>query len=79
MKTIRCFWFGCAPDEPNGYGVVPCKRCDNHDVNYSDMVNDTRHERTKSRCKYWLFRRWIPAKCPDCNKRYGRHDTCLPF
>jgi len=31
--------------------------------------------------KYWLWRKWWPAKCDDCGKRYGRHDGCddIPF
>ena len=89
MGKLRCWWFGCVPDESRVCGCdsdrnydynTPCKRCDCFDVSYADMVGDTRHNRLKEWLRYWLFRRWIPAKCPDCGKRpYKPCDKCIPF
>jgi hypothetical protein len=85
MTKIACWWFGCKPDPENAhdteYGyIVPCCRCGAQDTTYADQVGDTRHNRAKEWAHYWLFRRWIPAKCKDC----GRRSTCeecgdLPF
>lgn len=85
MKRIICWWHGHRPDYKrsawNGdYYPVPCSRCGASDTSYSDQVGDTRHNRTKEWVHYWLFRRWIPAKCQDCGRR-SMCDECrdVPF
>lgn len=85
---LSCWWFGCDPDydedrdHPCGLSpnyVVPCKRCGAHDTDYADRVGDTRHNRLMEWLRYWCFRRWWPAPCVDCGKRFGDHSECLPF
>ena len=80
--NIKCWWFGCQPGKSqqidyNDY-VIYCKRC-GYEADYSDLVGDTRHNRFKTWFKYWVYRKWFPAKCIDCGKRYGSHKHCLPF
>lgn len=31
--------------------------------------------------RYWLWRRWFPAKCTACGARYGHRGDCdgIPF
>jgi hypothetical protein len=86
MRSARaiCWWFGCKPDfghscELSPNYVVPCKRCGVPDTEYADRVGDTRHNAAIGWLRYWLLRRWVPARCNDCGRRYGRHDNCLPF
>ena len=86
MRNLLCWWFGCVPDyehprEVSPSYVVPCSRCQASDTSYADRVGDTRHSRLIHALGYWLWRRWVPAKCPDCHHRYGVHEQCdqLPF
>jgi len=86
MQNPLCFWFGCVPDYEHPCGlspnyVVPCARCGARDTDYADRVGDTRHARAMGALAYWFWRRWIPAKCPDCQHRLGAHEHCdvLPF
>lgn len=85
--SVFCWWFGCKPGKlsrhyySDGSGCddyYNCVRCGN-EVDYGDLVGDTRHARFVAALKYWLFRRWFPEKCCDCGKRYGDHKGCLPF
>lgn len=86
VGRLACWWFGCAPDydhpcelAPNY--VVPCVRCGAHETSYADRVGDTRHNRAKAWARYWLWRKWWPAKCSDCGGRW-QHDATrdhLPF
>lgn len=75
---LRCWWFGCRGYNPD-YDDL-CGRC-GQEIPYHDLVGDTRHEYFKFLLKYWFYRKWIPEKCKDCNKRYGRHTDCdeIPF
>jgi len=76
---IHCWYFGCKPhDSSQNYNFIPCKRC-GHEVSYGDLVGDTRHEKVKAFIKYYLYRKWIPEKCGECGKRYGKHFGCIPF
>lgn len=90
-----CWWFGCDPDHGNAMSWydeddcgcnTPCKRCDNYDVSYADMVGDTRHASFKEWCNYWLFRKWWPVKCKICGRRWrgcendeAHFDSDIPF
>lgn len=87
---FKCWWFGCDPDYGNAMSYVaedgcschtPCKRCDNHHVDYSDMVGDTRHNRFKDAINYWMFRKWWPKKCSNCGHRFRHNDNIdhIPF
>jgi len=78
--NIKCWWFGCEPhpQDPAPPEYITCDRC-GENVGYGDLVGDTRHNRFKSWCNYYLFRKWIPEKCKSCEKRYGNHDNCIPF
>lgn len=84
LLGLLCWWFGCLPDydhpcELSPNYVVPCRRCGERDTSYADRVGDTRHAKLIQVLRYWLWRRWMPAKCSDCGKRRGGHDQCLPF
>ena len=81
---VICWWFGCRPDyehpcELSPNYLVPCRRCGSRDTTYADRVGDTRHAALVAWLKHWLLRRWMPARCSDCGKRFGEHDKCLPF
>ena len=81
-RRLLCWWFGCRPYFQCSHDqgdATPCARCGAPDCCYGDMVGDTRHARLKRWLRYWLWRRWVPAKCEDCGKRFGGHDQCLPF
>lgn len=84
VRRLVCWWHGCQPDyehpcelAPNY--VVPCKRCGAPDTSYADRVGDSRHYRTKQWAWWWLWRKWWPAKCSDCGKRFGNHERCDDF
>ena len=86
LNRLICWWFGCVPDydaihyDESGWSdSVPCGRCGAEDTDYGDRVGDTRHNKTMCWFRYWLFRRWWPAKCHDCGNRFGSHSECLPF
>lgn len=84
LERLLCWWFGCAPDYEamrHDCECVPCERCGAHDTTYADMVGDTRHNRTMDWLRYWLWRRWLPAKCPACGERFGCRGDCdgIPF
>jgi hypothetical protein len=86
MKRLKCWWFGCEPDYlawRHYMPATPCLRCGAPDCDYADMVGFTRHYRFMRRLeaiRYWLFRRWMPRKCPDCGKRkYKACPDCIPF
>ena len=78
---ILCWWFGCQPDKeeyqnaPLGYPLA-CKRCDCL-PDYADLVGDTKHNRFKKNLSYWLFRKWIPAKCEYCGRRWRKCDESI--
>lgn len=79
---LLCWWFGCEPDyiaRAYNHDATPCTRCGAHDVSYSDMVGDTRHHRFVEALSFW--KRWLPARCGDCHKRFGDHSKCddIPF
>ena len=89
LKRMWCWWFGCVPGDlarhyySDGSGCddfYHCKRCGN-EVDYGDLVGDTRHNRFKENMNYYLFRKWFPAKCPDCGRRYGHDESIdhIPF
>ncbi len=86
MWNPICYWFGCVPDYEHPRClrpeyVVPCKRCGASVTSYSDRVGGTRHSRAMHAIAFWCWRRWVPAKCPDCHHRFGSHThcDCLPF
>lgn len=75
---FRCWWFGCEYDEEDEDSYMPieymaCKHCGGS-AKYSDLVGDTRHNRFKAWCYYWLFRKWWPAKCEKCGRRWRECD-----
>jgi len=77
---LLCWWFGCREDDQDYASPehVLCVRCQ-HPVSYGDMVGDTRHRAVADFFRYWFFRKWVPEKCTDCGKRFGKHEKCLPF
>lgn len=84
MKRLSCWWFGCNPDYEamqHYCKYVPCKRCGAHDTPYADRVGDTRHNRAMGWLRYWLWRRWLPTKCPACGSRFEHRSDCdwIPF
>lgn len=86
LKRLICWWTGCDPDysaqfydHDSGWSEPPCRRCGAEFVSYADCIGETRHNRFKDACHYWLLRKWIPAKCPDCGSRRGPCDNCIPF
>jgi len=83
LARLRCWWFGCEPDadDPAPPGQLDCRHC-GRNVPYSDLVGDTRHHRFTQAARYWLFRKWIPGKCPYCRRRWRRCEQSvdhLPF
>lgn len=82
VVRLRCWWLGCEQhphdSAPPEYATcIHCGEC----VPYGDMVGDTRHNRAKAWARYWLWRKWWPAKCSDCGGRW-QHDATrdhLPF
>lgn len=86
MKNPFCWWFGCDPDyahccELDPSYVVACKRCDAPDTSLEDRIGEDRHSRLVGALRYWLWRKWVPSKCSDCGRRFGKHQSCneLPF
>lgn len=90
LKSLMCWWFGCEADYDATYydtgreawsDAVPCKRCGAADTSYSDRVGDTRHRRAVAWLRYWLFRRWWPARCHECGGRFAHAKDCdgIPF
>jgi len=82
VVRLRCWWFGCEPHPQDSAlpDELTCMHC-GRNVPYGDMVGDTRHNRTMDWLRYWLWRRWLPAKCPACGARYGHRGDCdgIPF
>lgn len=69
-----CWYFGHA-----GWVDEPCRRC-GECVGYEDVASGlTRHERLMDKVSRYALRWWLPERCIDCGRRYGRHDRCLPF
>lgn len=86
LTRLKCWFFGCVPDyhahlydHEIGWTDPPCKRCRALAVSYADCVGETRHHRTTEFLHYWLFHRWVPAKCTQCGKRRRDCDDCPPF
>ncbi len=77
LRKLKCWWFGHRPKWTAT--VVPCERCGVADIPYYELVEIPRSTRTQRAFTYWAFRRWFPKKCRECGKRYGDHDSCLPF
>jgi len=79
---LRCWWFGCEPHPQDSAppDEVKCMHCGSN-VSYGDMVGDTRHNRATDWLRYWMLRRWLPAKCSACGARYGCRGDCdgIPF
>lgn len=82
VVRLRCWWLGCEPhpQDPAPPEYVTCMHC-GEPVPYGDMVGDTRHNRATDWLRYWLWRRWYPAKCLACGGRFGCRDGCdgIPF
>lgn len=79
VGRLLCWWFGCYRHEndPAPPGYAHCVRCDGI-VPYSDEVGDTRHNRAKDWCRWYLFRKWWPEKC-EHGKRWRCNEEHLPF
>jgi len=83
VSRIRCWWFGCEghPQDPAPPEYLECMYCGDI-VPYGDMVGDTRHNRFKAWAIYWFWRKWWPAKCADCGRRWRACDESvdhIPF
>ena len=79
--NIRCWWDGHEPDyssqafdgDPNDYGWhTPCKRCGLWDIEYHELVEDTRKQKLINWCRFWFFRKWWPIKCGICGRRWKK-------
>lgn len=84
LNRLYCWWFGHAPDyQARMYGddCTPCERCGIEDIDYGDLVQPSRHEFLKAKIPYLFYRKWFPAKCPDCGHRYKCDETNehIPF
>lgn len=80
MKKIRCIWHGCEghPQDSAPPESLDCMHCGQH-VDYESLVGITIKRRFEGWLIYWFCRKWVPIKCADCGKRYGKHKGCLPF
>lgn len=82
VVRLRCWWYGHEqhPQDPTPPDEATCMHCGDY-VPYGDMVGDTRHNRTMDWLRYWMWRRWLPEKCPACGARYGHRGNCdgIPF
>jgi hypothetical protein len=82
IRRVRCWWYGHEqhPQDSAPPDEATCMHCGEY-VPYGDMVGDTRHNRLMERLRYWLFRRWIPSKCPACGGRFRCLQDCdgVPF
>ena len=87
-NRLLCWWLGCVPDYDavhydsarDGWtDAVPCKRCGASDTTYGDRVGDTRKNRVAAWLRYWLWRRWWPARCQECGQKGGKPCDCPPF
>lgn len=84
VRRLVCWWLGCRPDwHAMHYDAeaIPCERCGAADTTYADRCGDTRHNRAKDWLSWWLWRRWLPRKCPACGGRFGCRADCdgIPF
>jgi len=80
---IYCWWFGHDrhPDDYSPPDEITCMNCGRH-MSYDDLVGDTRHMRFMNFVRYWFFRKWFPAKCLDCGRRWRECDDTvdhIPF
>ncbi len=79
-RKLRCWWFGCEAHPQESYyrddNFFSCIHCGN-EASYSDLVGDTRHNRLKEAAQYWLWNRWIPAKCSWCQRRWRSCDESM--
>ncbi len=82
VVRLRCWWYGHEqhPQDSAPPESATCMHCGDY-VPYGDMVGDTRRNRTLDWLRYWLWRRWLPAKCPACGARFGHRGDCdgIPF
>lgn len=83
LRHLRCVWFGCVvppPEDPIPIECAQCTRCGKA-IEYADLVEESRHERCKAAVRYWLWRRWWPARCRYCGRRYRCDESAdhLPF
>jgi len=78
VSRLRCWWLGCEPhpQDPAPPDFLECQHC-GEIVDYGDLVGDTRYNRFKAWCYYWLFRRWCPVKCGDCGRRWRDCDDAI--
>lgn len=82
MKRFKCWLIGHSTDCCDPWNTR-CFRC-GHEWNYGDRVRDDLwfylgwYDLFSPRIQSCRFKRWW--KCPDCDKRFGRHaDDCFPF
>lgn len=76
MANPICWFFGCRSG--SGDEAFHCQRCGAW-MTYEALVGLSRWQAVKDWCEWWMLRRWFPARCVDCGKRYGDHPGCLPF
>lgn len=89
MKLIRaliCWYFGHKVDS-HAFGhdgdcyLWFCHRCGKEDIDFYEAAGPRRYDNTLFFLRYWLFRKWFPAKCMDCGRRYKCNDSVehIPF
>jgi len=68
-RRLRCAWRGHDPVNPVNEGWH-CQDCEDP-LSYYQVVTH-RGLKTRIKDRWSLFAVWL--KCPDCGKRFGRHD-----
>lgn len=80
---INCWYFGHEhhPDDSTPIEAITCIKCGEL-MSYDDLVGDTRHLRLIDFMRHWFFRKWFPAKCTACGRRWRECDETvdhIPF
>lgn len=79
---LRCWLFGHDqhPQDSAPIDEATCMHCGEY-LTYDDLVGDSRYKQMIDWIRYWLLRRWLPAKCPVCGARFGHRGNCdgIPF
>ena len=82
LVSVRCWWLGCEPhpQDTAPADVCTCVYCGGC-VSYGDFVGYSRFNRSLGWLRHWMWRRWLPEKCPACGSRYVHRGDCdgIPF
>ena len=80
MISVRCWWLGHEPDYFDQKPEPDCIHC-GRSISYDELVSDCRQRRVLAMARHWLLRKWWPAKCGDCGRRFKCDDRIdhIPF